>query len=192
MTGGSVDASIFDSPAMPQQARTENAKKSGNASSTENHHVVTIKSVIPKPTECFIDPDRVIGFSDKLLRQVCHCNICPLSHVSRRVNALSTYVNAAAKTYPLGLLPSNATWGKYDPYDDRSKDLCIPTTNERIHIWVVGHITSLWFMKNGAPDNQCSVTVLPLSTSLGIQAYRLISGLSNPIIRTLGFSLLRP
>jgi len=109
--------------------------------------------------------------------------------VPRRVNALSTYVNAATKTYPLGLLPSNATWGRYDPYDNQSKDLCIPSTNERIHIWVLGHITSLWFMKNGTPDNQCSVTVLPLSNSLGIQANCLISGLSHPVFRTFGFSL---
>ena len=69
-TGNSVEPSIFNTPANPQPGGTENAKKSANASSTEDQRLVTIKSVIPKPTECFIDPDRVIGFSDELLRQV--------------------------------------------------------------------------------------------------------------------------
>jgi len=168
-------------PHHSQLARAENAKNSCNAASTGNQLSVTVKSVIPNPTNCFINPDGVIGFSDVLLRQVPCFITFLLSHRPRCVQALSNYVNAAAKTYALGCLPTNVTWGKYDPYNDWSKDLCIPTTNERIHIWIVGHITSLWFMKNGASDNQCSMTVLPLSNTLGIQANQLISGLSSPV-----------
>ena len=106
--------------------------------------------------------------------------ICFSHHWHRQINALSNYINIPAKTYALAHIPPNATWGKYDPYDDKSKELCIPTTNDRIHIWIVGRIASVWFVKNGIPDNQCSITVQPLSNSLGLQANQLIAGLSSP------------
>ena len=159
--------------------------KSGNTSHANNTQVITVRSVIPKPTKCLVDLDRVSTYSPELLRQViASVSLHPSSHEPRRIDALSNYVNVSAKTYALGHIPSNATWGKYDPYDDRSKDLCLPTTNDRFNIWIVGRITAVWFMKNGAPDNQCAVSVMPLSNSLGLQANQLIAGLSSPPLRT--------
>jgi len=179
----SIDDSVESVPvAVPikgQQEGKKNTKKTGNTSGGSTP-VVTVGTVIPRPTKCLLDPDRVSMCSDELLRQVVPCLSNRLSHETRHIDALSNYVNVSAKTYALGHIPLNATWGKYDPYDDRSKELCIPTTNDRIHIWIVGRITTVWFMKNGTPDNQCSVTIMPLSNSLGLQANQLIAGLSSP------------
>ena len=170
---------VEDPPMVPSTK-----KRREKASSATTTAVVSIGSVIPKPTKCFIDPDRVSGCSDELLRQAISYFTSLLSDKSRRITTLSNYVNISAKTYALGLIPSNATWGKYDPYDDRSKELCVATTNDKINIWIVGHVTSLWFMKNGAPDNQCAISIMPLSNSLGLQTNKLIAGLSSPNLRT--------
>ncbi|KIO06635.1 hypothetical protein M404DRAFT_24349 [Pisolithus tinctorius Marx 270] len=77
------------------------------------------------------------------------------------------------------ILPT-ATWGTTDPYEDCSKVLCNPSSNEPINIWILSHITSTWFMKNGAPDNQCSVTILTLSSKLGQYTNHLLSEFSSP------------
>ena len=174
---------IVAAPINDEQERANEPKKLGNTSGG-NTQVVTVGTVIPRPTKCLVDPDHVSACSDKLLRQVVPCISDHLSHdLGRHINSLSNYVNVSVKTYALGHVPSNATWEKYDPYDDQSKELCIPTTNNRLHIWIVGRISTVWFMKNGAPDNQCSVSIIPLSESLGLQANQLIAGLSSPSLR---------
>ena len=45
-------------------------KRREKASSGTTTTIVSVGSVIPKPTKCFIDPDRISGCSDELLRQV--------------------------------------------------------------------------------------------------------------------------
>ena len=183
-----IDCTLENLPVTPVkegQHPTKQTKKSGNASHTTNTQVMTVGTVLPQPTKCLIDLDRVSTCSPELLRQVLPCiSINPPSHQYRRIDALSNYINVSAKTYALGHIPSNATWGKYDPYDDRSKDLCLPMTNDRFNIWIVGRITTVWFMKSGTPDNQCAVCVMPLSDSLGLQANQLIAGLSSPPLHT--------
>lgn len=98
----------------------------------------------------------------------------------RRLRELSVYVNKKSETYALAKLPPTATWGTYMPGDDHRKELCNPTTNKPLVIWIVGHIVSLWFARNGIPERQGSITVLPLSTELGKQGVRLLSMFSNP------------
>ncbi|KIN94081.1 hypothetical protein M404DRAFT_35383 [Pisolithus tinctorius Marx 270] len=108
---------------------------------------------------------------------------CPES-LLKRIKLLSTYSNQDANTFVLGQILPSATWGTTDPYEDRSKILCNPSTNEPVNIWILGHITSTWFMKSGAPDNQCAVTILTLSSNLGQYANLLLSKFSESSLRT--------
>ncbi|KAI6153570.1 hypothetical protein BKA82DRAFT_3952396, partial [Pisolithus tinctorius] len=100
-----------------------------------------------------------------------------------RLRKLSTFTNAQANTYTLGLLPTTLAWGKPDPYEDCSKQLCDPLTNQPVTVWVPGHVTNVWFMKNGIPDHQCSTTILPLSRAVSRYAAELMSRLCTPTQR---------
>ncbi|KAI6156990.1 hypothetical protein BKA82DRAFT_3966176 [Pisolithus tinctorius] len=117
-----------------------------------------------------------------------------LPHISpesrSRIRAISSYRNEHANTYAIGHLPWTATWGRADPYNDRSKELCDAINYERLTIWIPGHISHVWFLKNGAPDNQCSVSVLPLSDAVGRYADQLICGLNGGSVCCCLFSLL--
>lgn len=53
-------------------------------------------------------------------------------------------------------------------------------TGEPLTVWVVGHIAKMWFMKQGRPDNQASITVIPLSQALAQQSATLFAKLSKP------------
>ncbi|KIN96425.1 hypothetical protein M404DRAFT_33314 [Pisolithus tinctorius Marx 270] len=110
-----------------------------------------------------------------------HTSTCP-ERLMKRIRMLSTYSNIEANTFALGHLLPTATWGTTDMFKDRSKIVCNPETNEPINIWILGHITNTWFIKNGTPDNQCSITILPLSSTLGQYASRLLSELSTPTL----------
>ncbi|KAG2148933.1 hypothetical protein DEU56DRAFT_729896, partial [Suillus clintonianus] len=77
-----------------------------------------------------------------------------------RLKTLSEYSNAKANIYALGKLLPTATWGPYKPINDRSKILCDPATGEPLTIWVVGRIAKMWFMKQGKPENQASITAI--------------------------------
>ncbi|KIN94265.1 hypothetical protein M404DRAFT_35241 [Pisolithus tinctorius Marx 270] len=127
----------------------------------------TIATVGPPPDSRLFDPERISTCPEPLLK---------------RIEVLSSYSNGDANTFALGHILPCATWGITDPYEDRSKILCNPKTNEPVNIWILGHITNTWFMKDGAPDSQCSVTVLPLSTRIGQYANTLLSKFSNPTL----------
>lgn len=127
----------------------------------------TVGAVGPPPDSGVLDPERVATCPEPLLR---------------RIEILSTYSNSEANTFALGRIPPSATWGITDPYDDRSKILCNPNTNEPVNIWILGHITNTWFMKDGSPNSQCSITILPLSTKIGQYANVLLSEFSNPTL----------
>ncbi|KIO04759.1 hypothetical protein M404DRAFT_25872 [Pisolithus tinctorius Marx 270] len=128
---------------------------------------MTVGAIVPTEIGCFIDDDRISGCSEAL---------------QNRIRAISSYRNEHANTYAIGHLPWTATWGRADPYNDRSKELCDAINYERLTIWIPGHISHVWFLKNGAPDNQCSVSVLPLSDAVGRYADQLICGLSTPAL----------
>jgi hypothetical protein len=99
----------------------------------------------------------------------------------RRINTLSKYVNESANVYTLGNVLPTATWGKYHPSNDHSKELCNPTMNEVVVIWIVGHIVSTWFQCDGfPPEKQASITIMPLSDELRNEMARLLAGLSIP------------
>lgn len=102
--------------------------------------------------------------------------------VTRRLRKLSGYTNAKANIYALGKLLPTATWGQYNPVNDRSKILCNPATGEPLTLWVVGRIARMWFTKFGAPENQASLTVMPLSKSLGQQSAILLAKMSSPTL----------
>ncbi|KAI6143265.1 hypothetical protein BKA82DRAFT_35599 [Pisolithus tinctorius] len=116
----------------------------------------TIATVGPTPVSRVLDPKRTATCPEPLLKHI---------------QTLSAYSNPEANTFALGHILPSATWGAADTFEDRSKILCNPKTNEPINIWILGHITNTWFMKNGAPDNQCSVTILPLSLTLANNEY---------------------
>ncbi|KAG1851052.1 hypothetical protein DFJ58DRAFT_729033 [Suillus subalutaceus] len=95
---------------------------------------------------------------------------------------LSNYINQRANIYALGKLLPTTTWGQYKLVNDRSKILCDPATGEPLTIWVVGHITCKWFTRQGVPENQASITMLPLSQNLAQQSAQLLAKLSNPVL----------
>jgi hypothetical protein len=99
----------------------------------------------------------------------------------RRINTLSKYVNKSANVCTLGNVLPTTTWGKYHPSNDHSKELCNPTTNEVVVIWIVGHIVSMWFQRDGfPPEKQASITIMPLSDELRDEMACLLVGLSIP------------
>ncbi|KAG1856867.1 hypothetical protein C8R48DRAFT_674831 [Suillus tomentosus] len=126
---------------------------------------ITIKSIISHPTKQLVDEEEVEQYNDKL---------------RARIGKLSTFSNAKAGVFALGCLLPNATWGPYKAVGDRSKMICDPMTGEPLTVWVVGHIARLWFMRQGCPENQASITVIPLSQTLAQQSATLLAKLSKP------------
>ncbi|KAG2742814.1 hypothetical protein P692DRAFT_201870606 [Suillus brevipes Sb2] len=128
---------------------------------------LAVKTVIPHPTTQLIDNSEVEEYDEAL---------------KARLKALSEYTNPKAHIYAFGKLLPTATWGPYKPINDRSKILCDPATGEPLTIWVVGHIAKMWFMKQGNPESQASITVMPLSQTLGKQSSLLLTKFSNPVL----------
>ncbi|KAG2158085.1 uncharacterized protein EDB93DRAFT_1100862 [Suillus bovinus] len=128
---------------------------------------LAVKTVIPHPTKQIIDDSEVEEYSDAL---------------KLRLEKLSEYMNPKANIYALGKLLPTATWGPYRPVNDRSKILCDPATGESLTIWIVGRIAKMWFTKQGRPESQASITILPLSQSLVRQSSLLLAKFSNPAL----------
>ncbi|KAI5997054.1 hypothetical protein EDD15DRAFT_2162947 [Pisolithus albus] len=111
--------------------------------------------------------------------------------VCSRLETLSTYENSTANVYSLARIPLSCCWGKHNPYTNHSKILCNPASDEPVLVWLMGHISSTWFMRNSEPDRQCSVTIVPLSRDLSRYANRLLCGFSSPPLRAYT-SILKP
>lgn len=139
------------------------AKQGGGASQP----TLSVRTIIPNPTKLLIDDAEVMGYTDLL---------------KSRLQKLSDYANQKAAVYALGKLLPTATWGQYKPVNDRSKTLCDPATGEPLTIWVVGHIARKWFARNGVPESQASITILPLSQNLARQSAQLLAKFSNPTL----------
>ncbi|KAG1799146.1 hypothetical protein EV424DRAFT_1352390 [Suillus variegatus] len=155
---GSTKSATGDLNALP----TTSKHSSGASQST-----LAVKTVIPHPTKQMIDDTEVEEYNDAL---------------KLRLQKLSEYTNPKANIYALGKLLPTATWGPYKPVNDRSKMLCDPATGEPLTIWVVGRIAKMWFVKQGRPESQASITVLPLSQSLARQSGLLLTKFSNPTL----------
>lgn len=104
------------------------------------------------------------------------------SHICRRLQKLSEYTNSNANIYALGKLLPTATWGPYRAVNNRSKVLCDPATGDPLTIWAVGCIAKMWFMRQGKPESQASITILPLSQTLAKQSGQLLTKFSNPVL----------
>ncbi|KAG1844563.1 hypothetical protein C8R48DRAFT_780214 [Suillus tomentosus] len=146
----------------PNTQPTTSKHSSGASQST-----LAVKTVIPHPTKQMIDDTEIEEYNDAL---------------KLRLQKLSEYTNPKANIYALGKLLPTATWGPYKPVNDRSKVLCDPATGEPLTIWVVGKIAKMWFVKQGRPESQASITVLPLSQSLARQSGLLLTKFSNPTL----------
>ncbi|KAG6382099.1 hypothetical protein JVT61DRAFT_742 [Boletus reticuloceps] len=132
---------------------------------------VTVQNIIQHPTSKLIDDNHVALYEPKL---------------RIRLQQLSTYVNKEANVYALGKLLPTATWGAFLPLADHQNELCNPATNQPLVVWTVGHIATTWFTRNGEPEKQASITVVPLSQKLIEQYNLLIGGLSVPPSHTTG------
>ncbi|KAG1886356.1 uncharacterized protein F5891DRAFT_1201138 [Suillus fuscotomentosus] len=128
---------------------------------------LSVRTVIPNPTKLLIDEAEVKDYGNEL---------------KARLHKLSNYTNEKAHVYALGRLLLTATWGQYKAVNDRSKTLCDPATGEPLTIWVVGHITHMWFAKRGVPESQASITILPLAQNLARQSAHLLAKFSSPVL----------
>lgn len=59
---------------QPRGRQVSKTSTKTSSSAQRGEEVVTVKSIIAKPTDSLIDLDRVAGFSDALLRQVTFFN----------------------------------------------------------------------------------------------------------------------
>ncbi|KAI6145137.1 hypothetical protein BKA82DRAFT_4424707 [Pisolithus tinctorius] len=85
---------------------------------------LTVKSVIRGPPSAIIDDHEILGYPTTLK-----------SHIEK----LISFENPRSNIYSLAALLPTASWGRNDPYTDRSKMLCDPVSNEPLLIWMVGH-----------------------------------------------------
>ncbi|KAG2091992.1 uncharacterized protein F5147DRAFT_657817 [Suillus discolor] len=159
------NSSLAPVTAMNSSTDAKRKKESGRKGATQT--TTTVRSVIPNPTKQLVDLQEVEQYTEDM---------------KVRIEKLSTYVNAKAGVYALGSLLPNATWGPYKAIRDHSKVVCDPMTGEPLMVWIVGHIARLWFMKQDRPDNQASITVIPLSQALAQQSAAVLVRLSNPQI----------
>ncbi|KAG1877463.1 hypothetical protein F4604DRAFT_1680128 [Suillus subluteus] len=143
----------------PATGTSKSASTAGKRGSRALQPTLSIRSVLPNPTKCLIDKTEVEGLEETLIV---------------RIQKLSEYTNARANIYALGKLLPMATWGQYKPINDHSTILCNPTT--------VSWIARMWFTKSGVPENQASLTIMPLSKSLSQQSATLLAKMSNPIL----------
>ncbi|KAG1788903.1 hypothetical protein EV424DRAFT_1355940 [Suillus variegatus] len=128
---------------------------------------LTVKTVIPHPTKQLIENSEVEEYDDTL---------------KLRLQKLSEYTNSNANIYALSKLLPTATWGPYRAVNNRSKVLCDPATGDPLTIWAVGCIAKMWFMRQGKPESQASITILPLSQTLAKQSGQLLTKFSNPVL----------
>ncbi|KAH7918545.1 hypothetical protein BV22DRAFT_1051663 [Leucogyrophana mollusca] len=126
---------------------------------------LSVRSIVPSPVQVLVDDAEVSGYSDAL---------------KKRILIISNYVNAAANVYSVGCILPTATWGPYQPFNDKSKVLVNPATGEPVLLWIIGKITRTWFTKNGMADRQASVNLACLSESLSRQTARLLAAFSTP------------
>ncbi|KIJ58987.1 hypothetical protein HYDPIDRAFT_33645 [Hydnomerulius pinastri MD-312] len=131
---------------------------------------VTVQSINPQPSREFVDPQNLDVYGESL---------------QRRMLTVASYVNTKANVYSIGRLLPSATWGRYDPFADHSLELCNPVTGAPLTVWVPGHIVATWFVCDGEPDKQASVTVAPLAHAVTIQTSHLIAKLSTPASSTI-------
>ncbi|KAI6001856.1 hypothetical protein EDD15DRAFT_2361184 [Pisolithus albus] len=153
------------SPPPTSSFPSTQASKTSKTKRSSSLPLPTVKSIVPNRPTAVMDDEEIKMYSPALVT---------------RLQTLSTYENPAANVYALARIPFPSTWGKNDPYTNHSKILCNPTSDEPILLWIVGHISSTWFMRNNEPDRQCSVTIVPLSKDLSHYANRLICGFSSP------------
>ncbi|KAG1855296.1 hypothetical protein F4604DRAFT_1685779 [Suillus subluteus] len=151
----------------PATGTSKSASTAGKRGSGALQPTLSIRSVLPNPTKCLIDETEVEGLEETLIS---------------RIQKLSEYTNARANIYALGKLLPTATWGQYKLINDHSKVLCDPTTGEPLTIWTVSQIARMWFTKSGVPENQASLTIMPLSKSLSQQSATLLAKMSNPVL----------
>lgn len=74
-----------------------------------------------------------------------------------------TYKNDGDRLYALSRVPlADAAWGNKDSTLYR---LCTRGENTPITVWVLGHVTNLWFFNpnNGEPNPKVSIGVAPLT-----------------------------
>ncbi|KAI5999552.1 hypothetical protein EDD15DRAFT_2362796 [Pisolithus albus] len=171
----SQDCKSLPSPSQSTSLPAMQSAKTSKGKRPSSIPLPTVKSVAPNQPTSVMDDEEINSYSPALLR---------------RLETLSVYENPSANVYSLARIPPSSCWGKNDPYTNHSKILCNPTTDELILIWLVRHISSMWFMRNGEPDRQCSVTVVPLSKDLSHYANRLICGFSSPPLSLLEDSAL--
>ena len=152
--------------------------------------MAVVRVIIPKPTETLIEIHHVAPYNDTLLKYACfplfiscawtaNVNIC---NYGRRIHTLSSFVDKTAHVYALGKILPTATWRTYQPFGDHRSELCNPVTNDPIVVWTVGHVASAWFLRNGYPEKQASITIVPLSHTLMHQTACLLNGLASPPI----------
>ncbi|KAH7918371.1 hypothetical protein BV22DRAFT_1051777 [Leucogyrophana mollusca] len=127
--------------------------------------VATVQSIITSPINVCVEESEVSAYSDVL---------------KGRISTMSYYTNRGANIYSIARMLPTATWGPYHHFNDKSKVLINPVTGQPITVWIVGHVTRLWFMKSGMPDRQASINVALLSRSLSSQTSWLLAMLSMP------------
>ncbi|KAG2366159.1 hypothetical protein BDR07DRAFT_1373770 [Suillus spraguei] len=145
-----------------QHAKKHEAR--GRSDTSHNH----CTNSVAHTTKILIEDEEIEDYDEGLI-------VC--------LQKLSEYKNNKANIYALGKLLPTATWGQYKPVNDRSKVLCNPTMGEPLAIWVIGKIAKMWFTKFGVPENQVSMTIMPLSRTLGQQSTLLLAKLSNPAFK---------
>ncbi|KAF8439782.1 hypothetical protein L210DRAFT_867482 [Boletus edulis BED1] len=155
----------FDSPPLRKIKNVTVKQKEQTSDRT-----IAVHTLIPRPSQTLVDDHQVAHYDAKLIK---------------RVTTLSSFINKEAHIYALGKILSSATWGRYQPMKDHRSQLCNPVTNEPIQIWTVGHVASSWFQRNGEPERYASLTVIPLSESVGRQTMRLLNGLATPPIEVI-------
>ncbi|KAG1780908.1 hypothetical protein EV702DRAFT_1250415 [Suillus placidus] len=150
-------------PTQPVSIVPKTTKRGGGATQATS----TVQTVLLNLTKILIEDEEVEEYNEVLI-----------AHLHK----LSEYTNQKANIYAIGKLLPTATWGQYKPINDHSKVLCDPATGEPLTIWVVGKIAKMWFAKFGVPENQASITVMPLSKTLAQQSTILLAKLSSPAL----------
>ncbi|KAF8120866.1 hypothetical protein EV363DRAFT_1302647 [Boletus edulis] len=164
-----------DNKDEPQVQRTQanDMKKKEKPSSSPAKLIVTpmkstLKNIINRLCSANAEDKYVAHYNEEL---------------KRRIDVISHFANDNANVYALGKIPLISTWGTYSPMNDHTNEICNPNTNEPIIVWIVGHLTSVWFIRQGEPDRQASITVMPLSDALADQGTRMISAMSDGTVK---------
>ncbi|KAJ7659698.1 hypothetical protein DFH06DRAFT_1326714 [Mycena polygramma] len=99
----------------------------------------------------------------------------------KRLRVLLMWADDARRIYAIDWAPNEKDWGVPSAFDDQSNTLCIAGSSSPLNFWVVGEITSQWWVdSDGMPAPRPAISIQPMKDSIPDYCKTLLNELCRP------------